>query len=154
MQDKTEGGFFEQRLRSITAGSPHLLLDCPASEPVRRAIFNPTFSFFDLWPRPWRAPDRWVSAFPSLGNGQVASRPPPIHRYIDHANTYLLLYRANSFARLLTRICSVRSFAVNSLNWNNTMKPYKNKNKEHNGETLIQLLMISLVLKCLLKCSL
>jgi len=29
-----------------------MLLDCPTSEPFRRAIFGTT-SFFDLWSRPW-----------------------------------------------------------------------------------------------------
>jgi len=33
----------------------HLLLelDCPTSEPLRRAIFGTTFSIFYLWSRPW-----------------------------------------------------------------------------------------------------
>jgi len=32
----------------------HLLLDCPASEPLRRAIFGTTYSIFDLLlSRPW-----------------------------------------------------------------------------------------------------
>jgi len=30
----------------------HLLIDCPAFEPLRRAIFGTT-SIFDLWSRPW-----------------------------------------------------------------------------------------------------
>jgi len=34
MQDKTEGEFFLQRLRTSSAGS-YLLLDCPVSEPLR-----------------------------------------------------------------------------------------------------------------------
>jgi len=31
----------------------HLLLDCPASEPLQRAIVGTTSSIFDLWSRPW-----------------------------------------------------------------------------------------------------
>jgi len=31
----------------------HLILDCPAYEPVRRAIFGTTSSNFVLWSRPW-----------------------------------------------------------------------------------------------------
>jgi len=31
----------------------HLLLDCPASEPLRRAIFGTTSYIFDPWSRPW-----------------------------------------------------------------------------------------------------
>jgi len=31
----------------------YLLLDCRASEPLRRAIFGTTSSIFDLWSRPW-----------------------------------------------------------------------------------------------------
>jgi len=38
-----------QPLQDLT----HLLLDCPASEPIWRAIFGTTSSFFDLWSRPW-----------------------------------------------------------------------------------------------------
>jgi len=38
----------------------HLFLDCPASEPLRRAIFGTTSSIFDLWSRPWGV-DRLLS---------------------------------------------------------------------------------------------
>jgi len=31
----------------------HLLHDCHASQPLRRAIFGTTSSIFDLWSRPW-----------------------------------------------------------------------------------------------------
>jgi len=31
----------------------HLLPDCPASEPLRRAIFGTTSSIFDIWSKPW-----------------------------------------------------------------------------------------------------
>ena len=31
----------------------HLLLDCPASEPLRKSIFGSSFSILDLWSRPW-----------------------------------------------------------------------------------------------------
>jgi len=54
MQDKTEGEFFMQRLRDLTLQDlTHLLLDSPASEPLRRAIFGTASSTFDLWSRPW-----------------------------------------------------------------------------------------------------
>jgi len=57
------------------------LLDCPASEPLRRAIFGTTSSIFDLWSRPWGVTRLLVSvAFfhaPSLGRGRVA--PPPYY---------------------------------------------------------------------------
>jgi len=33
--------------------SAHLLLNCIASEPFRRAIFGPKISLFALWSRPW-----------------------------------------------------------------------------------------------------
>ena len=32
---------------------PHLLLDCPESERLRRAIFGTSLSFLDMWSRPW-----------------------------------------------------------------------------------------------------
>ena len=31
----------------------HLLLDCPASEPLRKSIFGSYLSILDLWSRPW-----------------------------------------------------------------------------------------------------
>ena len=31
----------------------HLLLDCPASEPLRKFIFGSSLSILDLWSRPW-----------------------------------------------------------------------------------------------------
>ena len=31
----------------------HLLLDCPASEPSRKSIFNSSLSILELWSRPW-----------------------------------------------------------------------------------------------------
>ena len=31
----------------------HFLLDCPASEPLRKSIFGSSLSIFDLWSRPW-----------------------------------------------------------------------------------------------------
>ena len=31
----------------------HLLIDCPASEPLRKSIFGSSLSFLDLWSRPW-----------------------------------------------------------------------------------------------------
>jgi len=60
MQDKKENSSCsacEHRLLDLT----HLLLHCPASEPLRRAIFS-TATIFDLWSRPWGLPDSsWVS---------------------------------------------------------------------------------------------
>jgi len=49
------------------------LLDCPASEPLRRAIFCTTSSIFDLWSRPW-------SEARLLGLRGVLSRPHPLER--------------------------------------------------------------------------
>jgi len=37
------------------------LLYCPASEPLRRAIFGSTSSIVDRWSRPWAWPYCWVS---------------------------------------------------------------------------------------------
>jgi len=55
----------------------HLLLDCPASEPLRHAIFGTTI--FDLWSRPWGVARllglRVFLHAPSLRRGLVA--PPP-----------------------------------------------------------------------------
>ena len=31
----------------------YLLLDCPASEPLRKSIFGSSLSILDLWSRPW-----------------------------------------------------------------------------------------------------
>ena len=31
----------------------HLLLDCPASEPLCKSIFGSSLSILDLWSRPW-----------------------------------------------------------------------------------------------------
>ena len=31
----------------------HLLLDCPAFEPLRKSIFGSSLSILDLWSRPW-----------------------------------------------------------------------------------------------------
>ena len=31
----------------------HLILDCPASEPLRKSIFGSSLSILDLWSRPW-----------------------------------------------------------------------------------------------------
>ena len=55
----------------------HLLLDCPASGPLRKSIFGSSLSILDLWSRPWVWPDCWVSAPPSLGRGRVVPPPPP-----------------------------------------------------------------------------
>jgi len=64
----------------------HLLLDCLASEPLRRVIFGTTSFVFDLWSRPWACPDCWVSVeflrAPSIGRGRVAP-PPPRQKFIN-----------------------------------------------------------------------
>ena len=39
----------------------HLLFDCPASEPLRKSIFDFIFSIFDLWSRPWGVTRCFVS---------------------------------------------------------------------------------------------
>jgi len=65
-----------QRLRTHLQDMTHLLLDCAASEPLRRAIFGTTSSIFDLWSRPWGVSLRSSSTPPSLGRGRVAPPPP------------------------------------------------------------------------------
>ena len=56
------------------------LLDCLASEPLRKSIFGSSLSIFDLWSRPWGVARllglRSSSAPPSLGRGRVV---PPRH---------------------------------------------------------------------------
>jgi len=51
----------------------HLILDYPASEPLRRAMFGTTFSIFDLWSRPW-------GVVRLLGLRGVPPRPHPSKR--------------------------------------------------------------------------
>ena len=46
----------------------HLLLDCPASEPLRKSIFGSSLSILDLWSRP-------SGVAQSLKKGRVV--PPP-----------------------------------------------------------------------------
>jgi len=53
MQDKTEGEFFLQRLRNPLQDLAHHLLDCSASELLRRTIFGTTSSIFDPWSKSW-----------------------------------------------------------------------------------------------------
>ena len=48
----------------------HLLLDCPASEPLRKSIFGSSLSILDLWSRPW-------GVARLLGLRGVPPRPPP-----------------------------------------------------------------------------
>jgi len=42
-----------RRLRNPLQELPHLLLDCPTSEPLWRAFFHTTSSIFDVCPRSW-----------------------------------------------------------------------------------------------------
>ena len=55
----------------------HLLLDCPATEPLRKSIFGSSLSILDLWSRPWGVARLLGlnSAPPSLGRGRGV--PPP-----------------------------------------------------------------------------
>ena len=58
----------------------HLLLDCRASEPLRKSIFGSSLSILDLWSQtlgcgPTVGSPRSSSAPPSLGRGRVV--PPP-----------------------------------------------------------------------------
>ena len=69
----------------------HLLLDCPASEPLRKSIFGPSLSILDLrvqtlgYGPPVRSP-RSFSAPPSLRRGRVVPPPPlPTLRKCDSA---------------------------------------------------------------------
>ena len=48
----------------------HLLLDCPASEPLHKFIFGSSLSILDLWSRPW-------SVAQLLGLREVPPRPHP-----------------------------------------------------------------------------
>ena len=48
----------------------HLLLNCPASEPLRKSIFGTSLFILDLWPRPW-------SVARLLGLRGVPPRPHP-----------------------------------------------------------------------------
>jgi len=55
----------------------YFLLDCPASEPLRRAIFGTTSPIFDLWAQTLKygqtdGSPRIFSALLSLGRGRVA----------------------------------------------------------------------------------
>jgi len=76
-----QGEFFLQRLRTPSAesNSPPPELFCPASEPLRRAIFGNTSSIFDLWSRPWGVAQllglREVSPrhYPSKGSGSTTT---------------------------------------------------------------------------------
>jgi len=59
----------------------HLLLDCPAYEPHRPAIFGNTSSIYDLWSRPWDVARllvlRGVSLrLQSIKRSRVAAPPP------------------------------------------------------------------------------
>jgi len=80
MQDKTDEFFCSvcgHPLKDLT----HLLLDCPASKPLRHGIFGTTF-IFDRWSKPWVVARllsfREVnSTLPSLGRGRVTP-PAPI----------------------------------------------------------------------------
>jgi len=57
----------------------HLLLNCPASEPLRRAIFGTTSSIFYVWSRPGVWIDCWVSVeflhapIPRKGSGNTTT---------------------------------------------------------------------------------
>ena len=54
----------------------HLLLDCPASQPLCKSIFGSSlFSIYGPDLGVW--PDCWVSAPPSLGRGRVVPPPTP-----------------------------------------------------------------------------
>ena len=48
----------------------HLILDCPASEPLRKSIFGSSLSLLDLWSRPW-------GVARLLGLREIPPRPHP-----------------------------------------------------------------------------
>ena len=59
----------------------HLLLDCPASEPLPKSISGSSLSILDLWSRAWGCgptvgSPRSFSAPPTLGRGRVLPPPP------------------------------------------------------------------------------
>jgi len=64
----------------------HLLLDCTASEPLRRSTFGTTSSIFSSGPDLEAWPDCWVS---SLERGRVEPSPPP----------YFLKARCSGFSK-------------------------------------------------------
>ena len=57
----------------------HLLLDCPASEPLRKSIFGSSLSILDLWSRPWGVARLLISAeflralIPRKGSGSTTT---------------------------------------------------------------------------------
>jgi len=68
-------------------GETLVLLDCPTSEPLRRAIFSIISSTFDLWSRPWCVADYYgVSAkflrVPIVGRGQLVPPPPLVRELV------------------------------------------------------------------------
>ena len=50
----------------------HLLLDRPASEPLRKAIFGSSLSILDLWSRPWGVA-RLLGHIPRKGSGSTTT---------------------------------------------------------------------------------
>ena len=48
-----KGNFADSACRHPLQDLNHLLLDCPASEPLRKSIFGSSPSILDLWSRPW-----------------------------------------------------------------------------------------------------
>ena len=55
----------------------HLLLDCPASEPLRKSVFGSSLSILDLWSRPWGVARllglRGVPPRPRKGSGSTTT---------------------------------------------------------------------------------
>jgi len=64
----------------------HILLDCPASEPLCSVIFGTISSILDLWSRPWSVqwslvwPPWSFSTPPSPGRGRIALANQPYPR--------------------------------------------------------------------------
>jgi len=100
----------EHQLQDLT----HLLLHCPASEPLWRAIFVTTSSIFDFWSRPWSGPTAgspWNSSTPpSLGRGRVAPPPPP---HSNH-NVLTIIQGKNSINLLIYEYQATGNTACNA----------------------------------------
>jgi len=84
---------------------PTHLLDCPASEPLRRAIFGSTSSVFDLGPDLVVRLDCWISVeflrapHPSEGSG---APPPPawLCKEVFWRTCQMLFYQKRHFWRI------------------------------------------------------
>jgi len=107
-QDKTEGKFFLQRLRTPSAGSNLTqLLDCSASEPFWRANFGTILlPFLTSGPDLEAWPDCWVSVGsitpPFFKTGRVAPQP----LVLQTLRVAVLVYLSSAWARVRWTLCT------------------------------------------------